>query len=339
METVHTQGVWMAEALQKGTMEYEKQWLFVTHMGDPKAAFLIYFPIVYYLNKRTGIAVVWVTVISEWLNLVFKWILFGERPFWWVEESRLFVENPPQVQQFPPTCETGPGSPSGHAMVTSAVWWVMVSAAASFLHSCTRSRLLMAVPYLLYVLFLVAVGLSRIFILAHFPHQVIAGTLTGFALGVVLNRTVPERRPLLFFLQTCMGLFLGALLLHSGLEHFGVDLSWSITLAKRWCSQKDWIRMDSRPFSSLTRDCGAMLGLGLAQFWKPGGWPLPWVPRTLCLALSSLALYHINRMPLPSSPPVLFYILYFIRFTVMPQVVMVLVPGFVHLLTAKNKQE
>ena len=147
-------------------------------------------------------------------------------------------------------------------MVTSAVWWVMVSAAASFLHSCTRrsvqksgvafkkttahpvqcvcslarlqdcrsaqvkschllhfcpysfdwnrfinmvwafswvffcnshcrsesvfvwpvalahsvsgSRVLTRqYPYLLYVLFLVAVGLSRIFILAHFPHQVI----------------------------------------------------------------------------------------------------------------------------------------------------------------------
>ncbi|KAJ8264602.1 hypothetical protein GJAV_G00151170 [Gymnothorax javanicus] len=261
------------------------------------------------------------------------------RPFWWVGESRLFLTNPPQVQQFPSTCETGPGSPSGHAMVTSAVWWVMVSAAASFLQSQTGSRLLAAVPYLLYVLLLTAVGLSRIFILAHFPHQVIAGTLAGFALGVILNRTALEWRPLVFFAQTCIGLLLGALFLHFGLEYFGVDLSWSISLAKRWCAQKDWIRMDSTPFSSLTRDCGAVLGLGLAQYWKPGGWPLPWAPRTLCVALSSLALYHLNRMPLPTSPALLFYCLYFIRFALMPQVVMVLIPGFVHLLTAKNKRE
>ncbi|KAJ8379016.1 hypothetical protein AAFF_G00231850 [Aldrovandia affinis] len=318
-------------------MGYAKQWLFVTYMGDPKAAFLIYFPIIYYLSKRTGIAVVWVAAISEWLNLVLKWILFGERPYWWVGESHLFVKNPPRVQQFPSTCETGPGSPSGHAMVTSAVWWVMLSAAASFLHSRTRSRLLTAVLYQLYVLILVAVGLSRVFILAHFPHQVIAGSLTGFMLGVALNRTVPEQRHLRFFVYSCLGLLLGALLLHFGLEQLGVDLSWSISLAKRWCSQSDWIRMDSTPFSSLTRDCGAMLGLGLAQFWKPGGWPLPWAPRALCLALSSMALYHINRVPLPVSPPFLFYSLYFIRFTLMPQVVMVFVPGFVHLLTTKKK--
>lgn len=39
--------------------------------------------------------------------------------------------------------------------------------------------MLSAAPYLLYVVMLVAVGISRIFILAHFPHQVIAGSITG----------------------------------------------------------------------------------------------------------------------------------------------------------------
>lgn len=36
-------------------------------------------------------------------------ILFGERPYWWVKESGLFEKHPPQLQQFPSTCETGPG--------------------------------------------------------------------------------------------------------------------------------------------------------------------------------------------------------------------------------------
>lgn len=40
---------------------------------------------------------------------------------------------------------------------------------------------LSAIPYLLYVGMLVAVGLSRIFILAHFPHQVIAGSIAGLS--------------------------------------------------------------------------------------------------------------------------------------------------------------
>ncbi|KAK1794292.1 hypothetical protein P4O66_011178, partial [Electrophorus voltai] len=266
-------------------------------------------------------------------------ILFGERPYWWIGESRLFVKNRPQLQQFQSTCETGPGSPSGHAMVTAAVWWVVVSSLASFIHTRSGSKVLAAVPYLLYTVLLGVLGLSRIFILAHFPHQVIAGILAGLILGVFLNRTVPECRPLLFHVRTSMGLLLGTLIIHALLEKAGLNLSWSISLAKRWCSKPEWVRMDTTPFSSLTRDAGALLGLGLAQFWKPGGWTLPWVPKTLCLALSSMALYHISRFPLPTIPPVLFYALFFLKYVVVPQVVMVMVPGTVHLLTAKAKQD
>ncbi|KAJ4948889.1 hypothetical protein JOQ06_020411 [Pogonophryne albipinna] len=271
MEDIHTQGIWMAESLQKRTMSQEKIWLVITHIGDPKAAFLLVFPFAYFFSKRAGVAVLWVAAISEWLNLVFKWMLFGERPFWWIGESRLFVNREPNVLQFSSTCETGPGSPSGHAMVTAAVWWVVVSTLGSFLHSRTHSVVLSAAPYLLYVVMLVAVGMSRIFILAHFPHQVIAGSITGFILGVVLSRRVPEGRPLLFFFSFSMGLLLGTLLLHAGLQQLGLDLSWSITLAKKWCSHAEWIRLDTAPFSSLTRELRGPPGFGagpVLEAWR-----------------------------------------------------------------------
>lgn len=41
--------------------------------------------------------------------VTFPRMLFGERPFWWIGESRLFVHNQPKVHQFSSTCETGPG--------------------------------------------------------------------------------------------------------------------------------------------------------------------------------------------------------------------------------------
>ncbi|XP_062269833.1 glucose-6-phosphatase 3 [Platichthys flesus] len=339
MEALHTQGVLMAASLQQRTMDQERLWQVVTHMGDPKAAFLLLFPFTYFISRRAGVAVLWVAALSEWLNLVFKWMLFGERPFWWIGESRLFVDKQLTVQQFSSTCETGPGSPSGHAMVTAACWWVVVSSLGSFLYSRTRSLVLSAAPFLFYVLMLVAVGMSRIFILAHFPHQVIAGSITGFILGVVLSCRVPEGRPLLFFFGVSMGLLLSALLLHAGLEQLGIDLSWSIALAKKWCSRAEWIRLDTAPFSSLTRDCGALLGLGLAQYWKPGGWSLPWAPRALSLAISSMGLYHVNRLPLPVRPQGVFYGLFFVKFVIVPQIVIVLVPGVVHLFTHKKKKD
>ncbi|XP_068162417.1 glucose-6-phosphatase 3 [Antennarius striatus] len=339
MEAVYTQGIWMAESLQQRTISYEKMWLVVTHIGDPKAAFMLVFPFTYFISKRAGVAVFWVAAVTEWLNLVFKWMLFGERPFWWIGESQLFENNQPRVLQFPSTCETGPGSPSGHAMVTAAVWWIVVSSLGSYMYSRTNSLVLSAVPYLLYVVILVAVGISRLFILAHFPHQVIAGSITGFTLGIVLSRSVPEGRPLLFFFCSSICLLLCALILHTGLEWMGLDLSWSIALAKKWCTHAEWIRLDTRPFSSLTRDCGALLGLGLAQYWKPGGWSLPWAPRALSLAISSMGLYHVNRLPIPVQPQGLFYALFFVKFALVPQIVMVLVPGLVHLFTHKKKKE
>nr|XP_040033309.1 glucose-6-phosphatase 3 [Gasterosteus aculeatus aculeatus] len=339
METVYTQGIWMAERLQQRTMSQENMWQLVTHIGDPKAAFLLVFPFTYFISKRAGVAVLWVAAISEWLNLVFKWMLFGERPYWWIAESRLFINNQPNIHQFSSTCETGPGSPSGHAMVTAAVWWVVVSSLGSYLHSRTHSVMLSAAPYLLYVVMLVAVGISRIFILAHFPHQVIAGSITGFILGIFLSRRVPEGRPLLFFFSLSVGLLLGTVMLHAGLRQLGIDLSWSIALAKKWCSRAEWVRLDSAPFSSLTRDCGALLGLGLAQYWKPGGWPLRLAPRALSLAISSMGLYHVNRLPLPVRPPGLFYGLFFVKFVMVPQVVMVLVPGLVHLVTHRRRND
>ncbi|KAM6897086.1 glucose-6-phosphatase 3 [Xenentodon cancila] len=339
MEKLYTQGIWVAETLQGRTRNLEQYWLAITHLGDPKAAFLLVFPLTYFVSRRAGVAVLWVAAVSEWLNLVFKWMLFGERPFWWIGESRLFISSQPKVHQFESTCETGPGSPSGHAMVTAAAWWVVVSSLGSFLYQWTHSVVVSSAPFVAYVALLVAVGLSRIFILAHFPHQVIAGVITGLILGIVLGRRVPEGRPLLFFFSLSIGLLLSAVILNVGLQQLGIDVSWSIALAKKWCSRAEWIRLDTAPFSSLTRDCGALLGLGLAQYWKPGGWSLPWAPRALSLAISFMGLYHVNRVPLPVQPQGLFYTLFFVKFVLVPLIVMVLVPGLVHLFTHKKKKD
>lgn len=82
--------------------------LFVTKLGDPRAAFLVYFPLSYVLQPSVGIKVVWVGAILELLNTVFKWFLHGQRPYWWIQETQLY-EKPPDLQQFRLTCETGPG--------------------------------------------------------------------------------------------------------------------------------------------------------------------------------------------------------------------------------------
>ncbi|XP_044103745.1 glucose-6-phosphatase 3 isoform X3 [Neovison vison] len=138
MESTLGAGIAMAEALQNQLPWLENVWLWVTFLGDPKSLFLFYFPAAYYASRRVGIAVLWISLITEWLNLVFKWFLFGDRPFWWVHESGYYSQAPAQVHQFPSSCETGPGSPSGHCMITGAALWPIMTAISSQLATRTH---------------------------------------------------------------------------------------------------------------------------------------------------------------------------------------------------------
>ncbi|XP_024781834.1 glucose-6-phosphatase 3 isoform X3 [Pan paniscus] len=140
MESTLGAGIVIAEALQNQLAWLENVWLWITFLGDPKILFLFYFPAAYYASRRVGIAVLWISLITEWLNLIFKWFLFGDRPFWWVHESGYYSQAPAQVHQFPSSCETGPGSPSGHCMITGAALWPIMTALSSQVATRARRR-------------------------------------------------------------------------------------------------------------------------------------------------------------------------------------------------------
>lgn len=53
-------------------------------------------------------------------------ILFGERPYWWVHETAYYANAvPPHIEQYPMTCETGPGE-RHHYSCTAALTCVRV---------------------------------------------------------------------------------------------------------------------------------------------------------------------------------------------------------------------
>uniref|UniRef100_A0A8C5QWL7 glucose-6-phosphatase n=1 Tax=Leptobrachium leishanense TaxID=445787 RepID=A0A8C5QWL7_9ANUR len=259
MDEVYSAGVTVASALQKYLHGSETFWLWVTYLGDPACVFLVYFPLTYAYRRRLGVTVLWLALVSEWLNLVFKWFLFGERPFWWIHESGRHSDV--DLKQFSSTCETGPGSPSGHCMITGAALWPVVMFLSEQLSQRGIQRF---IPIFLYFLLMMGIAVSRVLILAHFPHQVVAGIITGVFLGNVLQRTVPQSRTFVFFALTSIFLLFGAIFMNWGMNKSGLDLSWSIHLATKWCSRPEWIHPETRPFSSVTRSAGNALGLGLA---------------------------------------------------------------------------
>ena len=73
MEVVLDSGVNFIIYLQNSWAGWQSEMLFFSKVGDPRNSFLIYFPVVYHLNRNLGISVLWTAIISEWLNLVLKW--------------------------------------------------------------------------------------------------------------------------------------------------------------------------------------------------------------------------------------------------------------------------
>ncbi|CAM2100391.1 unnamed protein product [Caretta caretta] len=214
---------------------------------------------------------IWVAVIGDWFNLIFKWILFGHRPYWWVQETMIYSnQSSPCLEQFPITCETGPGSPSGHAMGSSCVWYVMVTAALSYTvrwkdeSTITLHRLTWSFLWSVFWIIQISVCVSRVFIATHFPHQVILGVIGGMLVAEAFEHTPAiQTASLRTYIKTNLFLFIFALGFYLLLKLIDVDLLWSVPKAKKWCANPDWINIDTTPFAGLVRNLGALFGLGL----------------------------------------------------------------------------
>ncbi|XP_030255273.1 glucose-6-phosphatase a, catalytic subunit, tandem duplicate 1 [Sparus aurata] len=269
MDLLHSWGVELAVHLQTTYSSYEGLFGLASTVADLHTTFFFFFPFWFHLRRDTGLRLIWVAVLGDWLNLVLKWVLFGERPYWWVHETRFYGAAPaPALRQFPITCETGPGSPSGHAMGAAGVWYVMVTA---LLATATEKRC----PPLLYRflqlglwalmgLLVLVVCMSRVYMAAHFPHQVIAGVITGVLVAEVVSKEkwIYDASMRKYF-HTTLSLTSLAVCFYLLLRVLGVDLLWTMEKAQKWCVNPEWVHLDSTPFASLLRNMGTLFGLGL----------------------------------------------------------------------------
>jgi len=193
-----------------------------------------------------------------------------------VHETNLYktkspiVVAPPMIMQFSRTCETSPGFPSGHTMLNSAMFLVLVRALinSTFRKSTALSRngrkWAIRGLWTLYTIWIIFMITSRTYIAAHFPHQSIAGVV----IGVVIAKTV-ARMTALQTLSWKQYIILTAFIIGSVLTIFeiykvaGYDPMWSVEKAIRWCMRREYLSIDTTPFYSLMRNSGTSLGLGL----------------------------------------------------------------------------
>ncbi|XP_041459262.1 glucose-6-phosphatase 2-like [Lytechinus variegatus] len=318
MDQIQRAEITLLQNLQETFPDHETLILAISRFGAPKNAFLLCFPIAFCVfGARSGLQILWVAVISEWLNAVLKWLMMGQRPYWWVMESPVYMgEERPFLKQFKITCETGPGCPSGHAMVTTAVWFVFVSSLNEMILSEVKNsrnaKMATRITWTLYGIGSVLVCVSRVYTATHFPHQVILGSVTGVLLASVIRQYPVENYG--FGSYFLLGLFF---LVSIFIEYYlislvGLDPAWSFKLALKRCVYREWVHMDTTLFYAISRDVGAFVFAGMicscltVNYERTRG---QYVMKMTATLLTIAAALVIDTMYVPRRYIALFYIL------------------------------
>jgi membrane-associated phospholipid phosphatase len=132
---------------------------FFSYLGNEEF-FLLILPLIYWsVDSALGLRVGFILVTSNLFNYVGKLIFAGPRPYWLSSHVRALW-----------LTETSFGVPSGHAQLAVSVWGM-------FAAYVKRTWM-----WVVSILIIFLIGLSRIFLGVHFPHDVIFGWLLGAAI-------------------------------------------------------------------------------------------------------------------------------------------------------------
>jgi membrane-associated phospholipid phosphatase len=248
---------------------------FFTFLGTADF-FILVLPVVYWcIDSSLGIRIGFILLFSNGFNELVKLALQGPRPYW----------ISPQVKAL--AAESSFGVPSGHAQIAAGVWGTV----AAHLH---RSW-----AWVLAVVIIFLIGISRIFLAVHFPHDVILGWLLGgltlWAFLSLWNPIAAWLKHRTFLQQALLAVAVAlAFVLADGLlvyasRGYVVPTEWMSNAVRAGEPYPDPLSQEGVLTSS-----GTLLGLAIGLAWisgrggfKPSG---PTWKRLLCFLIGLLGL-------------------------------------------------
>lgn len=73
MDLAHSWGVELAVHLQTTYSSHQDWFSLASTVADLHTTFFVFFPIWFHLHRDSGLRLIWVGVLGDWLNLVLKW--------------------------------------------------------------------------------------------------------------------------------------------------------------------------------------------------------------------------------------------------------------------------
>ncbi|CAH2209469.1 jg19219, partial [Pararge aegeria aegeria] len=106
----------------------------VNNLVNPHYVLEILFPLISIVDSVFASQLLLCITFGGWLSGLMKWWLLEDRPYWWVRETTFYSDSMrPWLMQTSQTCETGPGSPSGHSLTAASLFMLFLTWAA---HVC-----------------------------------------------------------------------------------------------------------------------------------------------------------------------------------------------------------
>ncbi len=206
---------------------------FFTWLGYPQA-YMILIAIIYWsLDRKLGLRLAIFLPLVASLNSILKQAFHAPRPYWL----------DPGIKAI--NVSNGFGMPSGHAQ--ASIVWIYAGVLLK-----TRWTWIIA------VLVVFMIGLSRIYLGVHFPSQVLMGWLIGVLMLVVFIRA--EAKVLAWFLNLR---FSTQLLLIGGVSALILLLGWVfVIIFRNWEIPGSWINNSSVYFSGSNETLGFSIGMG-----------------------------------------------------------------------------
>lgn len=261
--------------------------------------FLIVLPVIYWcVDSMLGLQVAFILMFSTSLNSALKMAFHGTRPYWYSSSVKGMA------------VETSFGVPSNHAQSATVVWGIL----AAYLRKWWA--------WLAAALLIFLIGLSRLYLGVHFPHDVILGWLIGaLVLGLVLRFWNPvvawatrqsAARQILFA-------FLGSLVV------FALPVLPYIWLkATNWQPPQAWASYATQALSLQdgATTAGTLFGLLLGLVWlvRQGGFKTrgAWWQLTVRYLLGVVGVLIIRyglKFIFPDGENILAYFLRYLRYT------------------------
>ncbi len=166
MDALYQFGIDLIRILQRLSPALDGIMVSASFMGTPEF-FLVILPFIYWsIDYRVGVRAMFVLFLFDFINTSLKMLFHQPRPFWLGGVDSISASS----------TEGSYGIPSGHSGRALAV--------SGYLGTHVRRNWFWAIV----VIYILLVGLSRMYLGLHFPHDVLVGWVLGLlVIGVVIR--------------------------------------------------------------------------------------------------------------------------------------------------------